>query len=363
MKKTRNFYNLHANLRREKLFKLSCLRKELKKKKLRLPFEEQQNIKHAISIRRKFYDYQKISAPSNFSFIENEEDTLVFIHSVIDCYRKRRKTFINLHNVKHVTNDALVLLLSNMVRFRTSNRPFNGNFPRDKKCAKIIRESGFLESLYDRLKRNSVYDLPGKSNSFHTHANKIVDQIKTDDIIKKASITIWGEERRCKQVQRAFIELMQNTMNHAADIPGDKHWWLTVSHDKENRKVTISFVDFGKGVFRSLDEKKEDDKFYNWKEVIKKYWPLAKSNDQKLKLIFEGALYKDKPATVTRNYYRGKGLPGIYKAMKNNDLVNLVVITNNVYANVSSEEYHLMSREFEGTFVSWEMNETINSLL
>ena len=49
--------------------------------------------------------------------------------------------------------------------------------------------------------------------------------------------------------------------------------------------------------------------------------------------------------------------------MKNNDLVNLVVITNNVYANVSSEEYHLMSREFEGTFVSWEMNETINSLL
>ena len=58
MKKTRNFYNLHANLRREKLFKLSCLRKELKKKKLRLPFKEQQNIKHAISIRRKFYDYQ-----------------------------------------------------------------------------------------------------------------------------------------------------------------------------------------------------------------------------------------------------------------------------------------------------------------
>lgn len=352
------YYRNHELLRKNSSFLRAIRRKKRKKKMRGCP----NSIKNQIKFNRKYWDFVKIKAPNNFSIVENEEGTLGFIREIKESYGHKKKTFINLHSITHITNDALLLLLSNMVRFRAKRIPFDGNFPKNKNCRRIVMNSGFLESLYDDIKSDNSYYLQGRTCSFHTHANKRVDQKMTDIIIEKAAQTIWGEPRRCPKVQRTFIELMQNTNNHAADIQGGKHWWLSVSHDPINKKVVMSFLDFGKGIFRSLEGKKPEDKFYHWREVIKKYWPLVKSNDKKFELILQGALYKDQPVTVTRDYKRGKGLPGIYTALQKNDIQNLVIITNNVYANVSKNDYHVMSNEFDGTFVSWEMNESINSL-
>lgn len=362
MKKSKHFYCLHKAIRNRSAFRRICERRKYKQRFRSLPSKEREKLLEVLRFKHKYWNYNTIKAPRIFSLIENEDETLEFIKNVISSYEKRRKTFINLRFVDYITNDALLLLLSNMVRFKTRNIDFNGNFPKNINCERMVMNSGFFESLYDTIKRGNSYDLAGKSSSFHTHANKKVDQQKTAEIIERACRTIWNEPKRCPKVQRAFIELMQNTNNHAADEKGKKHWWMSVSHDYKNKKVVISFLDFGMGIIRSLENKKVGDKFYKWQEIFKQYWPWAKSHDQILKLILEGALYNDIPATVTGDYNRGKGLPGIYKAFKENNLVNLVVITNNVYANVGKGDFHVMKNEFLGTFVSWEMNESINYL-
>ena len=42
-------------------------------------------------------------------------------------------------------------------------------------------------------------------------------------------------------MQRVFIELMQNTNNHAAyNVTGEKHWWLCVDYDNSMNKVYFS---------------------------------------------------------------------------------------------------------------------------
>ena len=60
-----------------------------------------------------------------------------------------------------------------------------------------------------------------------------------------------------------YLELMQNTNNHASlKVFGEKHWWLSVNYDKDNNKVKFSFVDFGMGIFKSLENKNSKSKIY-----------------------------------------------------------------------------------------------------
>ncbi len=72
-----------------------------------------------------------------------------------------------------------------------------------------------------------------------------------------------------------------------------------------------------------------------------------------MKLILEGKLHE----TVTGEYYRGKGLPGIVEALKRNQISNLHIISNDVYANVQTGNYTILENKFEGTFIYWELNE------
>jgi hypothetical protein len=133
---------------------------------------------------------------------------------------------------------------------------------------------------------------------------------------------------------------------------GEKHWWLSVNPIKEEKRVCFSFVDYGVGVFTNLQSKNADSKFYMWAEKLSKLVSF-KNNTDLLKLILKGVLHQ----TVTKKHYRGKGLPGIAEAMRRNQLSNLHIVTNDVYGNVSKDEYKTMNDSFSGTFVYWEVSE------
>lgn len=363
MKKSRLYYRFHAAHRDDKLHQRH-VRSKLKKKKIRRWLSEGGERAKEIKIahdfeKRHFFDYVHIKAPKYFSFVENEKETLKFINTIRLNFTKHRKVYINLRNVKYVTTDALLLLLSNMYRFRTKNMDFNGNFPNDPKVRKQVDDSGFFKKLYGNLPRSQSYDIVGNS-TFHTHANTVGDPVLADKIIKRLSNDIWGEEKRCLGVQRVILELMQNTNNHAGELKGDQHWWMSSSYDKEKNEATISFIDFGKGIFRSLDNKKPGEKFYGWRQRFFNLFPWADTDEKRFKEILQGGLYNNVPTTSTKLYYRGKGLPGIYKAHANKALSSLFIISNYVFADIDNDKYHLLNDEFLGTFVSWKIN--INSV-
>jgi len=311
-------------------------------------------LKRLRRLRQKYWDYQKVIAPKNFSFVNNPSEVVRFIKDLEYHYNNRNKVYVIMKNVEILDYGAIVVLLSIMVKFKASGIVFNGDFPLDKKAKLLLKKSGFFENLFKDFKESERYNISTNlEDGIHTHAWKDVDSVLSSEIIAKSTKVIWGEERRCQGVQRALIELMQNTNNHAEiGRTGEKHWWLSVNPIKEDKKVCFSFVDFGVGVFTNLESKNENSKFYKWAEKLSQLFRFNNNADV-LKLILDGVLHK----TVTEKHYRGKGLPGIAEAMRRNQLSNLHLITNDVYCNASKNEYRTMKDSFSGTFIYWEISE------
>lgn len=303
-------------------------------------------------------NYKIIDAPSNFSLINNEEEVLGFIDKVKSHYKAREPVYINLDKVNTLGNGAILLLLANMFQFRSHGVPFNGSKPDDPALRKKLEESGFFKHLYKSIAKQDDYNVGSPDGMIYTHAQKEVDSALADLVIENASKTVWGVSRRCPGIQRTLVELMHNTNNHAGHAKGTKHWWLSSSKDEINKTVTLTFLDFGRGIFDSLDNKKTDDIFYGWKDIFFKVFPWADTSEKVLKLILEGQLHK----TCTKQYFRGKGLPGIYDAFQSGRIGKLLIISNRVYADIETNTYKLLKHNMHGTFVSCEINENIKNL-
>lgn len=302
--------------------------------------------------------YNKIKAPENFSLVENVDEVLDFIEDVTSYYVARKPVFIDMDKVTELGSGAILLLLATMIQFKAKRIPFNGSKPDDVDLKTTLETSGFFRHLYANVKASNTYTVGSPLGTIYTHAQKIVDANTADKIIEMASQTVWGEKRRCPGVQRVLTELMHNTNNHAGKARGEKHWWISSNRDIRNKTVTISFMDFGRGIFDSLDNKTPDDLFYGWKESFARIFPMADSNEKVMKLILQGELHR----TCTNQSFRGRGLPGIYEAFKKNKVGRLKIISNRVYADIENEEYRLMKNNLHGTFITCEINENIFNL-
>lgn len=304
-----------------------------------------------------FKSYTHVPAPKVFSMVDNSEECISFINKIQDCYKKKEKVFVNLEQVERLSDDAIVILLSNMIRFKESHIRFNGNYPKDNISSVKLKKSGFFSYLYGS-KRKSGYSINTMNRTIYTHGNVKADAAFSSEIIEASSKFVWGESRRCPGIQNTFTELMANTYKHASDKEGGHHWWMSMTKDETERKVVYGFVDYGVGIFRSLENKKPNDKLYGALQIFKSKFPLLKSNEQIMEKILKGELHK----TVTRQTNRGKGLPSIYTNLTRNEIDSLVIITNNVYADVKNNDYRLLKNEFFGTFVKWEMNTSVISI-
>ncbi len=296
--------------------------------------------------KRKYRHFKTRTAPDDFSIVDNSENVIGFINNLRKDYHNKRKVFVNMESVKKVTNESLCLLLSNMMLFRDNRIDFNGNFPKDARACKVIMESGFLETLYNKRGRNSI----NKVNSpIYTHSAYKSNADIADAIILSCSKFLWQVECNCSGVYNAFIELMANTIEHADEIEGRQKWWVTATKDDENKKVTFSFVDYGRGIIKTLTH--ADQKRH--KNIVQKL--LAKwTGDEAmlLKEVMEGAL----TLSEKEGSHYGNGLNSIYQDMEDGQIDNVVIISNNVFADVKNGKYNKINEFFPGTFICWEIN-------
>lgn len=320
-----------------------------------LPKKERKHRADRSREQKRFKSYEPVKAPEDFSLNENTENVVAFIGLLERRKNEGKSTFVNLNDVARIDYGAIVSLLSIMIQFRESNIKFNGNFPRAVEPKEKLDRSGFLPNLYQKIRERERYCISNtsKQNAAVTYAWKLVDTELSAKIVREASVTIWGVEKRCQGVQRCIGELMLNTNNHAEiGSKGVENWWLYVSHNVEAKVVSFAFVDFGVGIFQSLKNKPSSSKFFGWFEKITEKF-LHGDNANVLKLIMSGEFHQ----TVTGKYYRGKGLPGIAEAMKRNQLSNLMILSNGALGNVATGEYRSLKVPFNGTYVYWELNE------
>jgi hypothetical protein len=300
---------------------------------------------------------EKINTPKNFSLITNASETIDFINILENRYLQKKEVFVNMKNVEYMDYSAVTMLLSVLYSFKERNVNFNGNFPNKKNYKKMLIDSGFFDCLKTKISKKLEYKI-GKENQIFTLANKEVNSELGFPVMIETSETVFGKKRTLKGLQRVLLELMHNTNNHAdLNKKGEKHWWLSVNHDKDKNTVSFIFLDYGIGIFESLKNKPAEGKWGKFKNYFSDL-VNTEDNSTLLKLLLEGEVHM----TVTGKHYRGKGLPGIREAMIRNDISNLCIVSNDVFSDVSNGTYTKLHNEFSGTFVSWQINSTNNNL-
>lgn len=350
--------------RDDKLFKREIKSRQKKKNRNRALLGVNKEIRRERAYNTDYYRrngaIKKLEAPHNFSLLGNTEEVISFINKVDACYEKKKNLFIDMDNVERIAYGAIIVLLSKLVQFKAKKLAVNGSFPRNKEAKQVLKESGFIDYLYrDDVRVQNEYVIDKK---ICTHANKIAEPALTAKIISIVSKELWGEERRCLGVQRVFLELMQNTNNHASDIQGEKHWWTSFAHVKTNNedKICFSFIDYGVGIFTSLENKREG-KFLGILDKIKSLFGNV-DHAKMMDMLLHGEIHKIARNNKNQEPYRGKGLPGIFGAMEKNDISNLQIISNDAYANVSKNKYVKLNNKLEGTYVYWELNLSNNNM-
>lgn len=291
-----------------------------------------------------------LRAPAVFSFTENSSDSILFVDKLNQCIEKRTTVYVDLSHVKELTYDSILVLLSIMYQFKKKRIAFNGNFPIDPGCSQKLRLSGFFENLYEER-------VPFHFNASQEHLirkfGKMAEPEEASRIVSNCHKNIWGVPGRCKGVFRIILELMQNTHAHAnLSQPGAENWWFGVNYDATRNVECFSFIDYGVGVFTSLENKLPGTKFYKALEKMKRIFGIS-NNATALQHIMAGDLHR----TSTGQSYRGKGLPGIKDALNREQISRLVVITNDVRAEVNNDNYELLPRSFSGSFIYWELSE------
>lgn len=344
-------YKKYNKRHSEKLFKRIQYYKDWKRQKL----QHQEGVpKEKLKTINEGYIY--VDMPCNFTFLSNTSMVLSVINNLRNLLNSKKKTFINLKPVEEIDNGAITALLSIMTEYKLNHVAFNGNFPYNDKAKALLLSSGFFEHLYGKVNyelfsSNSKF-VYGKENQIITKPGKNVTSTFASKICSSVSNTLGHKGVTSKGLYRTLIELMHNTNNHAnPNEQGEELWWLTVHHDKIQKKVTFVFLDYGVGIFKSLRNKKQNSKWYGIYDKLKKI--VAYGSDANiLEKILKGEIHR----TATDLEYRGKGLNGIYEVNQRKQISNLHIITNNVFANVSQDEYKKLDCEFNGTFVYWEID-------
>lgn len=299
---------------------------------------------------KKWKRHKQVTAPRDFTFLENTEGTTKFINNLEVNIKRNKPVFVNLERVEKMDYGAVTVLLSVMNIFKENHINFDGNFPKKIELRNKIIDSQFFDHLSKIIPRG-VGNPIKKDNKIFGKGEKKVESALGLELMQEASKTIWGEKRMCKGFQRVLLELMQNTHNHAGlKKMGEECWWITVNHDPENKIVSFGFVDYGQGIFESLNKKPVGNRWAGYYEKIKDRL-INGTNAEILEKLLEGELHR----TVTMQSFRGKGLPGIKEVLKRNQISNLHIISNDVFSDVEKNEYRTLSVGFKGTFIYWEL--------
>lgn len=299
---------------------------------------------YGISPKSTYFDREP-EAPPNFSFSSNENGVLKYI-GLLEKYLNEGKTvFVKLNHILNIDQEAVILLLGIMAEFKSANIEFNGNFPLSLNAKKILINSGFLKQLYPHNQQFSF----GSKQGIYTHGNKIYDEMSCSEALSDALICVFGERRRSQGARRVLLEAMKNTIAHASPNSNKRHWWLSFNRDEKNNKLIVSMLDYGVGIFESLSTESDENPGFTW---YQKTFSLGFTNPTILKKIMDGELVG---ISRTRKSKHGTGLPGMKSALQNQFISKLVIVSNDVYADVSENIYRHLNAKFNGTLVQFEI--------
>jgi hypothetical protein len=284
--------------------------------------------------------YQIVQAPSVFSIVNNTNDAMQFF-TTLELYSSKYNINLDLSQVQTLTTDAIAALIATAQRLDAVVR---GNLPNNPDAQKMLLESGFFKYV------SSTQPLPSTPRgTIEQKANTIVSPSTAKTLVHFGTKAIFGTSQRNRPSYSTLIECMANTKGHAAgrNNPNSRSpkpsetWWATVYADVGRKKICFTFVDTGVGIFRSIRIR-----------VVRKIYDFfgGKDDTDILRDMLDGKV----PSSTTLSF-RGKGLPYMKRLARANRISSLVIVANDVYANVSLNKFMRLRNSFHGTLVYWEV--------
>jgi len=284
--------------------------------------------------------YLPLRVPENFSFINNTEEVIEFFEQMHELFQRKKFIDLDLSSVSALSSDTITVLVSKLKDERfTLGCNCRGNAPEDPKLQVIFKSSGFYDFVKSELK-----DLGPPSGSIKKRRGRKVEPEFALDLIRFATERLYGKYRKSGRVYNTLLEAMLNTREHAsAEERSLETWWVSVQYDELSKSANFTFVDNGVGIFES----REPSTLARALSLLK-----IKSNAALLRKMLLGEI-----PSSTDIPYRGRGLPSMYENLQEKAIHNLIIITNDVYANIAQNKYRTLKRPFDGTFLYWEMHD------
>jgi hypothetical protein len=284
--------------------------------------------------------YQIVQAPSVFSIVNNPDDAMEFFRT-LELYSGKYNLELDLSQIRTLTTDGIAAMTATIQRLDVNVR---GNLPDDPDAQKMLLESGFFDYV------SSTQPLPSMPRgSIEQKANTIVAPETAKNLVHFGTKSIFGASQRNRPSYSTLIECMANTKGHAAgrNNPNSRSqkpaetWWATVYADAGRKKICLTFVDTGVGIFRSIRIR-----------TVRKIYDFfgGKDDPDILRDMLDGKV----PSSTTLSF-RGKGLPYMNRLARANKISSLVIVANDVYGNVSSNIFTKLRNSFHGTLVYWEV--------
>lgn len=308
--------------------------------------EYNRSIKKRVIYNKETRKFQ-FSAPLNFSFIENPNETNLFFNSIISFISDKRNygksIFIDISKIQNLTIDALMYLLAivNNINDSCNNKcSFSGNAPFDERINKMFLESGF----YNYVRYNGSEPITYNSDSIKIVSGRISDTVTAkqmaDFVIDKGKIT----RLQAHFIYIMMIEMMSNTHKHAYNdtellLP---QWYCYAEYDKKDT-ISFTFMDTGEGIPATVHKN-----FAEKLDILK-----IRGDDKYVVSALNGDF-----RTSTEEKNRGKGLPKIREFCRTKKIYNMKILTNRAEVAVMSDK--CISRKLDsplrGTLYYWEIN-------
>jgi hypothetical protein len=286
--------------------------------------------------------YRTLAAPAKFSMVENPEATVSFLNNLRFFSGKYNLT-LDLSAVQLLTADAVAALVATLAPLHRAGVLIKGSLPIDQTAQKILVGSGFFQHF------ESTQPVPHMPHGLISQErSKKVQPDIARDLIHFGMKALTGSKKRCSPSYRVLIESMTNTHNHALSAKArsarsqeSETWWATVYADRARNRICFTFVDAGVGIFESVRLGRI--------RSLYRFVGLVRDN-RILRDLLHG-----KVESSTGLPYRGKGLPAINRLSEDGRIESLIILANDVYANVSADEYRMLPVVFRGTMLYWEI--------
>lgn len=345
MRKNSNQYRIWKKYQDEKNLKIRTFKKK-KKKKVK---------KRTINNKK---PNEIFIVPEKFSIIDNPSETVFFLNKIIKNVEKIRNLnkqrknsnfirifLIDMSNTNYLTSDALMYLLTIIKNTRgTRILPINwiGNFPKDVKVKEYLKRSGFLK--YMRTSEENIVQIDNNIQIKNGVGYEYIDGNRKRDI-RQEIIDFTCEKINKTKIQINYLmtmltEMITNISDHAYQSGGmfEHNWYIFV--DNKEDKITYTFMDNGLGIPTTIRKS-------IFEKIIETF-----DCENEYKYI-EAAVGGIQKRSETGLLERGNGLPSIYEQYKNNNIDNLVIISNKAY--YSKKNKCDMDNSLFGTIFYWEI--------